>query len=43
MRISIFALALTCACNYAVEQAGLFVEVDNIPPQADHLDATVTA
>jgi hypothetical protein len=42
MRTRILALALLCACSYSEEKPAVFLEVDNIPAQADHLDVTVT-
>jgi hypothetical protein len=42
MRIRILALALSCACTYAEEKAGVFLEVANVPSAADGLVVTVT-
>jgi hypothetical protein len=42
MRLRISALALLCACSFSEEKAGVFVEVDNVPPQADGMVVTVT-
>jgi hypothetical protein len=41
MRLRISALALLFACSFSEEKAGVFVEVDNVPPQADAMVVTV--
>ena len=41
--LSLLALLALAGCSWDAETADIFVQVDGIPPEADHLDVTFTA
>ena len=41
--LSLVALFSLAACSWDAEKPNIFVQVDGIPPGADHLDVTLTS